>query len=98
MARNLVTPQFPIPPQEYEPSYFAEVVRSFAVYLEQYSNPGEERATQITLTELPTDNSGLETGALFNHGGTVKITEANKPFARGAVGTSAVGTVTVTTT
>ena len=31
------------------------------------------RGTKITLTDLPTSSSGLETGALFNDSGTVKI-------------------------
>jgi hypothetical protein len=35
MSRNLVRPFFPIPPQQYEMQYFAEIVRSFSTYLEQ---------------------------------------------------------------
>ena len=97
MARNLAVPQFPIPPQEYDPNYFSEIIRSFAVYLEQYGNPGEERATKITITALPTNNNSLETGALFNHDGTVKITELNKSFPAGNSGTGAIGSVSVTT-
>jgi hypothetical protein len=49
-------------------------------------------------TNLQTDNFALETGAIFNHGGYVKITEINTPHARGSAGTGAVGSVTVTTT
>ena len=98
MARNLVLPYFPLPPGEYDQRYFAELVRSFSLYLEQQQNPGEERATTITLTNLPIDDFGLETGALFQQDGFVKITRTNVPHVRGSSGTGAVGTVTVSTT
>jgi len=66
--------------------------------MEQQQNPGEERATKLTLTDLQTDDSGLENGALFQQDGFVKIALLNKPHVRGSSATGAVGTVTVTTT
>jgi len=66
--------------------------------MEQQQNPGEERATKLTLTDLQTDDSGLENGALFQQQGFVKIALINTPHVRGSGATSAVGTVTVTTT
>ena len=98
MSRNLPLPFFPIPPEEYNRTYFAEVVRAFSVFLEQQRNPGEGRNTFMILTDLQTDDSGLETGALFQQGGFVKITLGDTPHVRGSVGVGAVGTVTVTTT
>ena len=97
MSRNLILPFFAVPPTQYEQQYFANLTRSFAVYMEQQQNPGEERATKLTLTDLQTDDSGLENGALFQQDGFVKITLINIPHAIGSVGTGAVGTVTVTT-
>ncbi len=97
MSRNLVLPFFPVAPQQYDQQYFAEVVRAFSVYLEQMQNPGEGRNTFMVLTNLQTDDSGLETGALFQQDGFVKITLINTPHVRGSAGTGAVGTVTVTT-
>jgi hypothetical protein len=94
MSRNLVLPFFPVAPQQYEQPYFAEIVRSFSVYLEQMQNPGEGRNTFMVLTNLQTDDSGLETGALF----LVKITLINTPHVRGSAGTGEIGTVTVSTT
>jgi hypothetical protein len=98
MSRNLVRPYFPIPPAEYERSYFAEVIRSFSTYLEQTQNPGEGRNTFAVFTNLQTDDVGLETGTIFNHGGYVKIAQANTPHVRGSAGLGQVGSVTVTTT
>ena len=98
MSRDLILPYFAVPPSEYDQSYFANLTRSFATYMQQQQNPGEERATRLTLTDLQTDDSGLETGALFQQDGFVKIALINKPHVRGSGATGAVGTVTVTTT
>ena len=98
MSRNLILPFFAVPPTQYDQQYFANLTRSFAVYMDQQQNPGEERATRLTLTDLQTDDSGLENGALFQQDGFVKIALTNKPHVRGSGATGAVGTVTVTTT
>jgi hypothetical protein len=79
-------------------NYFAELVRSFSVYLEQMQNPGDIRGTSLTLTDLQTDDVGLEIGALFQSGGFVKIALSNSPNLRGSVGSGQVGQVTVVIT
>ena len=91
-------PFFPLAPDKYDTKYFNEVVRSFSVYLEQMQNPGEGRNTGLVLTTLQTDDSGLDTGALFQQSGFVKITLINTPHVRGQQATASVGSVTVTTT
>ena len=98
MSRRLSRPYFPIPPQQYQQRYFTEVIRAFSVFLEQVQNPGDVRATELTLTDLQTDDSGLEVGALFQQDGFVKITRTNVPHLRGSAGIASVGTVTVSTT
>jgi hypothetical protein len=97
MSRNLVLPFFPVAPSEYNQQYLEEIVRSFSVYLEQMQNPGEGRHTQLVLTNLQTDDSGLETGALFQQAGFVKIVLIDTPHVRGSSATGSVGTVTVST-
>tara|TARA_R110000803_G_C11974803_1_gene320053 strand:- start:231 stop:527 length:297 start_codon:yes stop_codon:yes gene_type:complete len=96
MSRNLSLPYFPNAPEEYSQQYFAEVVRAFSLYVQQVQNPGEGRNTFTVFTNLQTDDYGLETGAIFNHDGYVKIPVINSPYVRGSVGTGAVGTVSVT--
>lgn len=98
MSRNLVRPYFPIPPVGYSQPYFAEVLRSFSVYLEQQANPGEGRNTFTVFTNLQNDDVGLEPGAVFNAGGFLKIAQDNTPHARGSSALGSVGTVTVVTT
>lgn len=98
MSRNLVRPYFPVPPQNYDQKYLAEIVRSFSIYLEQVQNPGEGRNTFLVLTNLQTDDVGLETGALFQQDGFVKITLINAPNVRGSSAVGRVGSATVSTT
>ena len=74
MSSNQVAPpRLPEPPTEYTQQYMADLVRSLEVFIEQDRNPGEMRGTKLTLTDLPTSATGLETGTLYNDGGTVKV-------------------------
>jgi len=50
MARNLVVPLFPVPPDEYSRRYMAEVTRAFSVYTTQMQNPGAETVTTLTMS------------------------------------------------
>ena len=97
-SRNVPLPYFPVPPAQYNPVYLAEIVRAFSVFLEQIQNPGPQRATKITLTDLQNNDFGLENGALFQVNGTVKITQANTPHVVGSGSSGGVGGVTVTIT
>tara|TARA_R100001163_G_C5056184_1_gene192595 strand:- start:878 stop:1174 length:297 start_codon:yes stop_codon:yes gene_type:complete len=95
MSRVLTPPQFPLPPQEYSPLYQAEIARVFSVFLNQFLAAGEGRNTFTVFTNLQTDDSGLETGAVFQHGGILRIPLADSPFVRGGEATGSVGSVTV---
>ena len=52
-----------------------DLIRALETFISQERNPGELRGTKITLTNLPTSTTGLETGALYNDSGTVKVVE-----------------------
>jgi len=101
MSRNLVKPFFPKAPETYDRAYMEQVVRSFSVYIEQMQNPGAGRDTGMVLTNLQTDDQGLEVGELFQYRdaagimGQIKITVADQPNIRGNTSTGAVGAVTV---
>ena len=73
MSRQLVPPTFSLPPEEYDAQYFSDMVRSLSQLVTQLQNPGELRGTKITLTDLPTSDTGLEVGALVNDNGTIKV-------------------------
>jgi hypothetical protein len=76
----------------------AQVIRAFAVFVQQVNNPGDAVYSNLRLTNLPTNDQGLPTGALFQHDGFVKITQENTPHVAGVSGTSVLGTVTVVIT
>ncbi len=74
MASNeIAPPRLPEAPQEYSASHMQDLIRALELFIEQERNPGQLRGTKITLTNLPTSATGLETGALYNDGGTVKV-------------------------
>lgn len=98
MATNVPAPFFPMPPDQYNRQYMAQVVRAFSVFVQQVNNPGDAVYSNLRLTNLPTNDRGLQTGALFQHDGFVKITQANSPHVAGVSGTSVLGTVTVVIT
>ena len=97
MSRNLPLPFLPVPPSGYSQDYFAEVIRSLSVYMQNERNPGEGRNTFTVFTNLQTDDVGLETGSVFNHGGYLKVSELNTPHVQGSSASGAVGSVTVAT-
>tara|TARA_B100000900_G_scaffold399640_2_gene402391 strand:- start:2123 stop:2353 length:231 start_codon:yes stop_codon:yes gene_type:complete len=72
-SNGIPPPRLPEPPVEYSQQAMRDLTRALQVFINQERNPGEIRATKITLTDLPTSSSGLETGALFNDSGTIKI-------------------------
>ena len=94
-TRKVVRPLFPQAPADYSQDYTAEVVRAFSVFLQQVQNPGDLRATSLTLTDLQTNNQGLEIGAVFQVNGVLHITLANQAYLAGTSATTAVGQVTV---
>jgi len=70
---SLPPPRLPEAPVDYNQQYMADLLRALEIFISQERTPGELRATKITLTDLPTSATGLESGALYNDAGTVKI-------------------------
>ena len=97
MTRELVPPRFAVPPEEYNRQYFNDMVRSLTSYIIQMQQPGEMRATTGTYTALPTNDVGLEQGALFEVGGVLMISRLSVPYVAGSGAAASVGSVTVST-
>jgi len=97
MSRGVPIPFFPSPPQEYNQSYFSQLIRNFAVFAQQSQVPGPLRATALTLTALQTDDVGLPEGAVFQQSGFLKVALLDTPHVRGSSATASVGGVTVVT-
>lgn len=97
MSRNLTLPYFPVPPNEYNQTYFSEVIRAYSVYLAGIQNPGEGRNTFTVFTNLQQNDYQLEEGATFQVEGALRVVVLNKPHPAGVSGTGAVGSVSVST-
>jgi hypothetical protein len=97
MATNVTPfPRLPTPVGQIDVRYMTDLIRALEYFLAQMQNPGGLRATVLTLTNLQSDNDvGLETGALYEVNGFVKITLANVSACAGLAGTGGIGTVTV---
>lgn len=96
MDRRVALPNFPIPGPQYSQRYMADLVNALARMTVVLRNPGEGRATTIVLTNLQTNDQGLEAGALFQVEGVVHVSLLNKPYLAGTSATTNVGTVAVT--
>ena len=73
-----------------------DLTRALEYFLAQVQNPGDLRATTLTLTNIQADNDvGLEAGTLYQVNGFVKIALADVAACAGSAGTGAIGTVTV---
>jgi hypothetical protein len=53
MPSSSPAPFFPTPPGEYNRQYMAQLVRAFAVFVQQANNPGDAIFTTLKLTALP---------------------------------------------
>ena len=97
MTRPIAKPVFPLAPLEYQRGYFDDLTRTLASFVEQETNPGAMRGTTLVLTELPTTGNQLETGALYNDQGTLKVVLGNVGYAPSFSMAISLGDVTVTT-
>ena len=104
MAGNITAfPKLPIPNQEVDVRYLTDLVRALESFINQVQNPGPQRGTAQTLTNLQYGNDvGLEDGALYvtncintTSPGYVRISLLNVSACQGSDGTASVGTVTV---
>ncbi len=96
MDVRLVPPVFPRAPQEYNQLYFNDLVRALISLVTYIQAPGEGRQTTIVLTNLATNDSGLEPGTIFQVNGVLRVPLLYSPYVAGQSATASVGSVTVT--
>jgi hypothetical protein len=68
MPSSSPAPFFPTPPDQYNRQYMAQLVRAFAVFVQQSSNPGDAIFTTLKLTALPeyANNAAALAGGLID--------------------------------
>jgi hypothetical protein len=71
--KSFAPPNFPLPPAEYTPQYFDQLVRSLNAYFRQVGSTTPIVVDSITLNNLPTSATGLPAGSVWNDAGTLKI-------------------------
>lgn len=97
MDVRLVFPTFPNPPSQYNQQYLEALVRSLDALVRVIRAPGEGRQTTIVLTNLQSNDYGLEPGTIFEVNGALRVSVLYSPYVAGLSATGAVGSVTVTT-
>jgi hypothetical protein len=98
-SRQLTRVYFPNPPAEYQQDTIAAIQEAYETLIRQIQNPGDVRATDITLTNLQNgSDTGLEVGAVYEKDGFLKITLANSPNPAGVSGSGVLGSVSVVIT
>jgi len=81
----------------YNEGYMADLVRALTSLVTYVRAVGEGRQTTIVLTNLATNDSGLEPGTIFQVEGVLRVPLLYSPYAAGLSATGSVGSVTVTT-
>jgi len=96
MDRRTTAPVFSRPPATYEQVYFSDLVRALSSLVIYIQTPGEGRQTFIVLTNLQSDDYGLEPGSTFQVEGALRVAVLYRPYVRGVSASGRVGSVTVT--
>jgi len=96
MDVRLIPPIFTRAPAQYEQTYFNDLIRALISLITYIQAPGEGRQTTIVLTNLASNDSGLEPGTIFQVDGALRISVINKAYVAGLSSTGRVGSVTVT--
>lgn len=97
MDRRLPLPVFGNAPNDYDRSFLDDLSRKLNQLMTLLKAPGEGRNTTIVLTNLATNDYGLEPGTIFQADGVLRVALANAPYVGGLSATGSVGSVTVTT-
>lgn len=96
MDRRLIPPVFSRAPANYDQLYFNDLVRGLSSFVTFVQAVGEGRQTTIVLTNLASNDYGLEPGTIFVVDGVLRIPLPNRPYVAGLSATAGVGSVSVT--
>lgn len=97
MDRRLSFPVFGNPPNNYAREFFDDQTRKLNQLVTLMRSPGEGRNTTIVLTNLQSNDYGLEPGSIFAVNGALRVSVPNIPYPAGLSVRGLVGGVSVTT-
>ena len=95
MSRRIAFPLFGSAEARYNQYQEMQKQQSYNLLVRALKSAGEQRATNIVLTNLQEGDSGLEPGSLYTIGNRVFISQLDLAFPAGISMTSSVGSVTV---
>jgi hypothetical protein len=96
MDVRLIPPTFTRAPAQYDQLYFNDLVRALISLITYIQAPGEGRQTTIVLTNLASNDSGLEPGTIFQVNGALRVSVLYSPYGAGLSARGQVGSVSVT--
>lgn len=73
MKDSIPAPAFGKPPASYDVTYFANMIRSLELHLAQLRDVGPVRISTLNISNLPTDDTDLRSGDIWNDSGTLKV-------------------------
>ena len=73
MKDNQAPPFFGNAPKEYNAASLDRILRSIELHLQQLHSVGPIRVSNINISSLPTSDTGLRVGDLWNDSDTVKV-------------------------
>lgn len=95
MDSKLIPPIFARAPAVYNQTYFNDLVRSLISLVTYIQAPGLGRQTTIVLTNLSSNDYGLEPGTIFQVNGALRVSVLYSPYVAGLSATGSVGSVSV---
>jgi hypothetical protein len=71
--KNYAPPALPVAPENYDPIYMNQLVRSLNIYFRQLGSTTPVVVDSIQLNKLPTSSTGLVSGSVWNNSGVLNI-------------------------
>jgi hypothetical protein len=96
MDQRVQFPTFPLPGPEYNQRYMADLINALNRLVVAVRAPGEGRQTTVVLTNLQSNDQGLEAGTIFQVNGNLVVSVLDTVYLAGNSATASVGTVAVT--
>jgi hypothetical protein len=96
MDRRLTHPVFGNAPDTYDMGYLDDLSRKLNILVTLLKTPGEGRNSTLVLTNLTSNDYGLEPGTLFQVNGQVFVSVLNRAYVEGQSATGSVGSVRIT--
>ena len=82
---SVAPPRLPEPPLEYDKVYVNDLLRALEIFIQQVSNPGELRASDMSVTNLKEHTASVLTSALTVGATTISLKDASEFASSGTV-------------